>query len=455
MATEVLMPRQGQSVESCIIIEWKVNEGDTVSEGQALCEVETDKATFEVEATASGTVLGIFYPADADVEVLKVIAAIGEPGEDISALRPADEGASQNEPVAEESQNTGQESTPVEEEAPSAIQTSDVKVQGSGAAGASPRAKNLAAEKGVDVSNVLGTGPSGRVIERDVAAAQPGAVSPAARDKAAQEGLVVPSAGSGIGGRVLAADLVAAGAGSPIVSADFPGNTTEIPVKGVRKVVASRMLSSLQNTAQLTLNSSADARSMLSYRQKCKAAPEEAGVGGVNITDAVLYATVKTLMEFPEFNAHWQGDRIVQFEHVHLGLAVDTPRGLTVPVIRYANQMSLRQLSAEAKRLAQACIEGTIDPDALVGGTFTVTNLGAMGIESFTPVLNAPEVGILGVCAIQPKPVMSGDDVEFIPHMGLSFTINHCAVDGAPAAKFLAVLRQKLADFQFELTLER
>jgi len=232
---------------------------------------------------------------------------------------------------------------------------------------------------------------------------------------------------------------------------EFPGNAKEIPVKGVRKVVAGRMLASLQNTAQLTLNSSVDARSVLGYRSKCKAAPEESGVGGISINDVVLYATVKTLAEFPELNAHMLGNKIVEFDNVHLGFAVDTPRGLMVPVIRYANLLSLKQLSAETKRLAKACIDGTIDPDALSGGTFTVTNLGAMGIESFTPVLNAPEVGILGICAIQPKPVMKGTDVEFVPHMGLSLTFDHAAADGAPAARFLVSLKTRLA--AFELTL--
>ncbi len=449
MATEVLMPRQGQSVESCIIIEWKVNEGDTVAEGQPLCEVETDKATFEVEATASGTVLGIFYPADADVDVLKTIAVIGESDEDISALRPADDSAEISN--VEQLTSNIEVSEPVK---PVEVQVSKLDVQTSSSTGVSPRAKNLAVEKGVDISTVAGSGPNGRVIERDVAAAQPGVVSPAAQSRAATEGLAVPSTGSGMGGRVLAADLVAVApeaVGTAVASLDFPGNATEIPVKGIRKVVAGRMLASLQNTAQLTLNTSADARSVLGYRSKCKAAPEEAGVDGISINDVVLYATVKTLAEFPELNAHMLGDKIVEFENVHLGFAVDTPRGLMVPVIRYANLMSLKQLSAETKRLAVACIEGTVDPDALSGGTFTVTNLGAMGIESFTPVLNAPEVGILGVCAIQPKPVMNGGDVEFVPHMGLSLTFDHCAADGAPAARFLASMRTKLA--AFELTL--
>ena len=447
MATEILMPRQGQSVESCIIIEWKVNEGDVVAEGQALCEVETDKATFEVEATAAGTVLGIFYPADADVDVLKVIAAIGEPGEDVSGLRP--ETSVESKPSEVES---GSQEESVVESVVATPSTSHIPPSSTPTGKASPRAKNLAEKKGVDASTLAGTGPNGRVIERDVAAAQ--AVTPAAAAKAASEGLAIPSTGSGMGGRVLAADLMAVApeaVGAMVASMDFPGNATEIPVKGIRKVVAGRMLASLQNTAQLTLNASADARSILGYRAKCKAAPEEAGVGGISINDVVLYAAIKTLGEFPELNAHYLGSKIVNFENIHLGFAVDTPRGLMVPVIRYANLMSLKQLSVEAKRLAMACIEGTVDPDALSGGTFTVTNLGAAGIESFTPVLNAPEVGILGVCNIQPKPVMNGSDVEFVPHIGLSFTFDHCAVDGAPAARFLADVSQKLS--AFELTL--
>jgi len=443
MATEVLMPRQGQSVESCIIIGWKVNEGDVVTEGQALCEVETDKATFEVEAPAAGTVLGVFYPDDADVEVLKVIAAIGEPGEDVSGLRPE---------TSEVSEQTSEVSAPEEKNEVAAPQPviSDLRSPTSGA-GASPRAKKLAAAKGVEFDVLAGTGPNGRVIERDVAAAQGATLSPAAKAKAVATGLAAPGMGTGIGGRVLAGDLSEVAPqdiAAAVAALDFPGAVNEIPVRGIRKLVAGRMLDSLQSTAQLTMNTSADARTMLDFRAKCKAAAEARGVGGITINDIVLFATVQTLVDFPELNAHWLGDKMVQFEDVHLGMAVDTPRGLMVPVIRFANRLTLKQLSAEAKRLALAAIEGTIEPDDLSGGTFTVTNLGAMGIETFTPVLNAPEVGILGVCNVQLKPVMGkGGEPQFIPHIGLSFTFNHCAADGAPAAKFLVALRQNLAAF--------
>jgi len=432
MATEVLMPRQGQSVESCIIIGWKVKEGDTVTEGQPLCEVETDKATFEVEATATGTVLGIFYSDDDDVPVLNVIAAIGEPGEDVSAMRPVEEVV---------------ESAAPPQSAPSAAPVADFSAQRVAGAGVSPRARTLAAAKGLDASTLAGSGPEGRVIERDVLTAlESGApISRAAQAK-------IAAIGSGIGGRILAADVQLPAAAAPVMpevsySEEQMGALKEIKVKGVRKLVAERMLNSMQTTAQLTMHTSADARAILAARKQFKASEDKAGI---TINDLVLYAVAQTIVEFPDLNAYWLGEKMVQFENVHLGFAVDTPRGLMVPVIRFANKLSLEEISAEAKRLGKACAEGTVDPDALTGGTFTVTNLGAAGIESFTPVLNAPEVGILGICNVQLKPMMDKEGgVEFIPHMGLSITFNHCATDGAPVGGFLAAMRDRLAGLQF------
>jgi len=406
-----------------MIVEWLVKEGDEVAEGQPVCEIETDKAAFEVEAPASGTVLGIFYPADSDVEVLKVIAAIGEPGEDISAMRPEaqDVGAQEQAvPAAQAEPKVAAEPAP---QAPAVVAPAS-----SSHPGASPRAASLAAARGVDISRIAGTGPGGRVIERDVLAAK---AAPATAFAAP----VVAS-------RAVAANMPAM---------EVSGKTTEIPMKGVRKLVADRMFASLQSTAQLTHNVSVDARSVLKYRQTCKSAPEQAGIGNITINDFVLYATIRTLAGFPELNAHRLSDRIVQFENVHLGVAVDTDRGLMVPVVRNADALSLAELSDEARRLAKACREGKIDPDELRGGTFTVTNLGALGVESFTPVLNAPEVGILGVCAIQPKAVMNDGEVEFLPHMGLSLTFDHCAVDGAPAARFLSSLKANIAAFDLTL----
>ena len=406
MASEILMPRQGQSVESCIIIEWKKQEGDPISEGDILCEVETDKATFEVESTATGELLAILHEADADVEVLKPIAIIGENGEDISAWK-----CSSIQPPQELNENT----PPAITQSQSPQTSTTINHSNAAEFISSPRARTTATQRGIDITTLTGSGPHGRIIEQDVLAAKP-----------TPQKTAVFSSGNG-------------------------EEQTEILAKGIRKVVAERMLNSLQTTAQLTLNSSVDARSILRFRELCKQPDRQEKFGKVSINDTVLYAAVKALDAFPELNAHWVGDRSIQYKNIHLGFAVDTPRGLMVPVIKNANTLSLLELSAEAKRLASNCIEGVIDPDDLSGGTFTVTNLGAMGIESFTPVLNTPEVAILGVCAIQPKPIMNGLETEFIPHMGLSLTFDHCAIDGAPAARFIAYLREKISNIELTL----
>jgi pyruvate dehydrogenase E2 component (dihydrolipoamide acetyltransferase) len=311
----------------------------------------------------------------------------------------------------------------------------------------------------VDTTALAGSGPGGRVIERDIEAAlatQP-KLTPVAKAMVAEGGFAVPAQGSGPSGRITSKDLMKeqtaapAAPQSPISNLTFsqsPVLTADveiIPVKGVRKLIAERMLQSLQTTAQLTLNASADARALQALRKRLKESPESMGVRGITINDLVLLAVARTLPAFPGLNALFTGAEIHQYRNVHLGLAVDTPKGLMVPVVRNAEALTLRQLATEAKRLATACQESKITPDELNGGTFTVTNLGAFGIESFTPVLNPPQVAILGVCGIQPKPVEVSGEVQFLPHIGLSLTINHQVVDGAPAARFLQALGQAIA----------
>jgi pyruvate dehydrogenase E2 component (dihydrolipoamide acetyltransferase) len=196
---------------------------------------------------------------------------------------------------------------------------------------------------------------------------------------------------------------------------------------------------------------------MQELRARMKASPEELGLSKVTINDLILFAVSRVLPKYPFMNAHKTGGAVKTFERVHLGLAVDTPRGLMVPVIRNADLLSLEQISAEAKRLAAACQGGSIKPEELSGSTFTVTNLGSLGIESFTPVINAPEVAILGVCGIEPKPVLDDDSdpeaagVAFVPHIGFSLTIDHSIVDGAPAARFLKAFREAVADIDLWL----
>lgn len=460
MPTSVVMPKQGNTVESVIIVDWKKRVGETVEVGDVLCEVETDKATMEVPSPVAGVLLKTLYNVGDEVPVMTTIAWIGEPGE----AAPDGEGeAARSEEVASSSVSSVA-SPEAPAAAPSPAPVAELRPP------ISPRARHLAERKGVDASRLAGSGPGGRIIERDVQAAlaaQP-KLTPVAKAMVAEGGYTVPAQGSGPGGRVTSKDLVKAGeqesrragevlerippaeaAQAPVPAAApsslAPGEVEIIPVKGVRKVIAERMLQSLQTTAQLTIHASADARALQALRKRLKESPEAMGLRGITINDLVLFAVARTLPAYPGLNALFTGAEIHQYRSVHLGVAVDTPRGLMVPVIRAAETLSLRQLSAEAKRLAAACLESKITPDELTGGTFTVTNLGAFGVESFTPVLNPPQVAILGVCAIQPKAVEIDGEIRFIPHIGLSLTINHQVVDGAPAARFLQALGQAIA----------
>ncbi len=451
MAQEILMPRQGNTVESCLILEWHKEEGQSIQAGEVLCEVETDKAAFEIESEESGTVLKLLFPEGEDVAVLSPIAIIGEPGEEIGSLLAATgvDKLSQEAPPSEEIlENAEEKSIPVSEINLPTPSTNDAQR-------ISPRARHLAAARGVEVSSLSGSGPGGRVIERDVLAAlgDRAPLTPAARTAMLEQGIQAPKHGTGIGGRVTTADLQQTQTvqAVPATAMEFPGSVTDIPVKGVRKIIASRMLDSLQNTAQLTMNASADASALLAYRKRLKQAPEELGLAGVTINDFVLYAVAGTLPRFSFMNAHFLGETIREFAHVHLGMAVDSERGLMVPVIKHADSLSLKELSGEATRLGTASKAGTLAPDDMSGATFTITNLGSLGIESFTPVLNPPEVAILGVCAIQPKPVFSDENISYVPHISLSLTFDHRAVDGAPAARFLKELCTALANFDLLL----
>ena len=459
MAVAILMPRQGNTVESCIILEWKKKEGDPVAEGEVIAEVETDKATFEVESTGSGTLLKVFFAEGDDVPVLTPIAAVGEAGEDISDLGPkqSEAAAKQAVPAASETaqvEPAQAKSTTSQQPAP---QQAMIAATGDGRIAISPRARNLAVTKGLQIELLRGTGsgPGGRVIEQDVRgyleSGQP--LTPAAAAQMAAGGLAAPSVGTGIGGRVLSTDLTAAApvSAASISSLEFPGPVEQRTLKGVRKLIAERMHASLQTTAQLTLQGSADARGIMAYRAKLKTSPEGLGLRDITINDLVLYAAIRTLIGYPSLNATFTDGTVTEYRHIHAAFAVDTDRGLMVPVVRFSEALTLKGLAAETKRLSSQCLEGNVNPDELSGGTITITNLGALGVEQFTPILNAPQVAILGVSTIQLKPVMEGTDVEFHPHIGLSLTIDHQVVDGAPAARYLRDLSAMIADFELTL----
>jgi pyruvate dehydrogenase E2 component (dihydrolipoamide acetyltransferase) len=423
-----------------------------------VCEVETDKATFEIPAGETGAVLKLLRGDGDDVPVLEPIAVIGKAGEDWSA---APGGAAAQAAPAPESASAAQ-TVPA---AQASVVTNIVTSGTAASRGAiSPRARNLAGKEGLDTAGLGGTGPEGRIIERDVKTALEARQPLTAAARAA--GGAAPSAGSGLGGRITAADMAGAAntagalpAAAAALSIADPGEgaVTDMPIKGVRKLIADRMYQSLAESAQFTLSASASVERLQELRARMKAAEESLGLNKITVNDLILYAVSRTLPQYPFMNAHKIGDTLRTFERVHLGVAVDTPRGLMVPVIRNASLLSLRQISSEAKRLAAACQNGGAKPDELSGSTFTVTNLGNLGVSSFTPVLNAPEVGILGVCGIDLKPVESEDrdddscGIHFVPHIGFSLTINHQVVDGAPAARFLKALGEAIADIDLLL----
>jgi len=444
MAEGVLMPKQGITVESCIITKWYKKVGDKVSVGEPLFGYETDKSTFDCESTAEGEILEIFYGDGDDVPVLVNVCAVGTAGEDVSALRPASEDAAVEEEKVEEK-------TEVKAAAPAQEAKTEIKVN-DGEIKISPRARALAEKEGVDIRLAAGSGPYGRVVEKDIRTLiEQGVTTTPAAYSEAMGGAANAAGGSAIGGRIGIGDLGAKPV-SPISAAMDEAEYEDVKFSGIRKTIAKSMMASLGGMAQLTLNSAFDATEMLEYRAQLKKNGEAMGMPNITLNDIVLFAVSRTLLSHRDLNAHLlDGEVMRKFNHVHLGVAVDTPRGLMVPTIRYANLKSLAQISAEAKELAKAAQEGTISPDLLSGATFTVSNLGAMGIESFTPVINPPQTAILGVGALMTRVKEDGDNLKAYKAMGLSLTFDHRAADGAPAARFTKDLCKNLENFRLLL----
>lgn len=457
MAQVVVMPQLGNTVESCLITTWLVAVGDEVTESTLLCEIETDKSSMEVPAGVAGTVLALLAEEGDDVPVKEPLVIVGAPGEDISGLAGGAQGGPAAEPATAEPATAEPTSTEptgaaVPEPVPATTEAAAPAPRDGGAV--SPRARGLAASRGIAAEQLAGTGPQGRVIERDVQAAIAAGPGLTAGARTQAEGFVPGATGTGIGGRVTRTDLAAAPAepaasGSATTSAadaPFPGSYTDTPLKGVRKVIAERMMHSLASSAQLTYTATAPAAGLLALRKRLKSAGD-AELAGVTIGDLVGYATVKTLAKHPVINAHLADGVLRTFEHVHLGMAVDTPRGLLVPTLRFADTLTLREFSVQSKQLANDAIGGSINPDLLSGATFTVSNLGAFGIESFTPLLNVPQVAILGVDAIFPRAVINADgSVGAEQRIGFSLTADHQVIDGADAARYLKDLCAAIAD---------
>jgi pyruvate dehydrogenase E2 component (dihydrolipoyllysine-residue acetyltransferase) len=413
MAILVIMPKQGQSVETCIITKWFKQKGDPVKTGDILFSYETDKAAFDVESPGDGTLLEVFYQDGSEVPVLENVAVIGNPGEPVESLL-----AAGSEKV--EKQETGNKPAEYEKTSQSLIMESEqvlrrdnLKIR------ISPRAKRLAEEKGINVSNIAGTGPVGRVIYSDIERIVSG--------KTPQAGAVQKSA------------------------AEF----ADQPVSNVRKLIAGAMYASLQNSAQLTHHMSADVRYLLEARRKIKDEILK-GITNQDITlnDMICFCVIKALGKYPEVNSHFLGDHIRIFNTIHLAIAVDTPRGLMVPTVKNAGEMDLVTLSRELRSVAEACKKGNINPELIrsTAATFTVSNLGNYGVEIFTPVINLPQTAILGVCTIINRPADMGNNIfGFVPFIGLSLTYDHRSIDGGPATLFLREIREQIENFRYQI----
>jgi len=432
MATAVIMPRQGQSVESCLIGKWCKAKGDKVSVGDILFTYETDKATFEEESKVDGILLDVFFDEGDDVECLVNVCVIGAEGESAEEFRPADGviGGADSVPLRA-SDDTAQVSSSETQEnrtnvsvesvaAPSAIAGGENRVR------ISPRARRLAEKTLADLRHAVSTGANGRIIERDVQA--------------------VLSAGHRSAEGSVASVLSQGKPASQSSGSDFD----IVPLSNVRKFIAKAMHASLSNSAQLTSHSSFNATDVFEFRKKLKGMEDYPEFSKITITDIIIYAASRVLLEHKYINAHFLGDKMQLFNNAHIGVAVDTPRGLLVPTIFNANHMSLSELSAHAKTLFEKCKQGSIEPDLLKGASFTISNLGGLGVEMFTPILNPPQTGILGVC----NTIERTKGGKPYPALGLSITYDHQAMDGADSARFLKDLVVYLESFSSQIMLD-
>ncbi|OIP83844.1 MAG: hypothetical protein AUK44_04225, partial [Porphyromonadaceae bacterium CG2_30_38_12] len=371
MATVIILPKQGQSVESCIITEIKKKKGDTVKKGDVLFAYETDKASFEEESPIDGVILECFYNDGDEVPVLLDMMVVGQPGDDYAGLLQSGVSGKEQEAGIEPAKTEEPVKTEVAATVELKTQNSELKTQN--ASFVSPRAKNLAATEAIDALQLAGSGPNGRVIEKDVKAALENRpkLTPLAKVIAAEEGLQLQGAGTGLAGTAKAADLL-----PPPVNTVYGVDYTDQKLSNMRKLIAKAMHASLQNSAQLTHHLGADARNIQNLRKKAKKA-FEAGTLSANLTinDFVCFAVIKALKKFPNVNSHFLGESMRLFNKVHLGLAVDTERGLMVPSVRNADDLSIIGLSNQFKEVAANCKKGSVSPELLAAeaATFTVS----------------------------------------------------------------------------------
>ncbi|MCF8226193.1 MAG: 2-oxo acid dehydrogenase subunit E2 [Bacteroidales bacterium] len=440
MATPVLLPRQGQSVESCIITRFYVKPGDQVSIDAPLFAYETDKASFEETAKEEGTILTWFFEEGDEVPVLTNVGVIGKAGESYEEFRPeiTDDGGEKESPS--QPGDAKQDHAEPESEQP----TREPVREGSTKIFISPRARNLAAKAGTDIHQIKGSGPGGRIIEADVR-----------KSMEQQPVMLNPSDGKPLtASKETGSSNQAAYAYPDPSNVVYDNDSKIVPLTNIRKRIANAMHVSLQNSAQITHHLSADARRILELRRQVKAAQREGYEHNITLNDMVCSAVIRVLKNHPAANAHFLGESTRVFNKVHLGFAVDTERGLMVPTVKNADDLSIGGLSHQLKALAEASRTGNVNPDLLSAAeaSFTVSNLGNYGVEMFTPVINLPQVAILGVNTILPRPKDLGNGTYgFVPHMGLSLTYDHRALDGGEATRFLKDIATEIENLELNI----
>ncbi|HPO13165.1 MAG TPA: 2-oxo acid dehydrogenase subunit E2 [Candidatus Hydrogenedentes bacterium] len=441
---EILLPKLGQSVEDAQIVQWLKKEGDAVQEGEPIFTVQTDKAEIECESTASGILRKILVEPGIDVPVMTVVALVGTADETLPDL--STYGVAGGAPAAAAP-------TPVPETTPTPAPVPQASAALESTGFASPRARKAAEEKGVDVSKITGTGVGGRITEEDVLtyAASVGEVkiTPTARRMAENAGMDVRGIeGTGAGGKITKEDVSrAATTGKAPAPAKAPvpapvGGVTRVPLTPMRRIIATRMSESKYAAPHYYITIEIDMQKAKDFR---------AGIKTYKLTynDLVLCAVVRALKEFPAVNARWVGDAIEQVADINLGVAVALPSGLIVPVIKQAQLLSLEGISAAAKTLATKAQTGKLLPDDYVGNTFTVSNLGAYGVESFTAIINQPDSAIIAVGQMKDRVVAIDGGIHIRPIMKLTISSDHRVIDGSVAAQFMGRVKEIMEAAEF------
>ena len=431
------MPKLGLTMTEGTIEEWKVKEGETVKEGQVLFSVATDKLTNDIEAEADGTLLKILCREGETMACKEIIAWIGEEGEEV----PDAPAAAAEEAPAEEAPAEAPKAAPAAAKA-----AAPVNREAGAYVLATPYAKKLAKEKGYDLAKIPATGPNGRIVAKDVLEFVAGPkMSPVAARMAADLDVDVSEMGKD-GKRVMKADILAAAGLVPagaesaaaIAAEDFTDNVLEVKkVAPLRRSIAKNMAASWETSPRVTYTRPVDATTMMEMRSALKEKLAEQGIK-LTFNHILMKVCARVLMEMPEVNASFADDMLTLHKHANVGLAVAKGDGLIVPNVKGCEMKSLAQVAAETEELIDKTRSGAIGMEDLTGGTFTISSLGPYGITSFSPIINQPELAILGVCDIVKTPVVGeNDEIVIKPMMNLSLTADHRVIDGVMASKFL------------------